>query len=234
MEIRVSDSGIGIPPEFLPYVFDRFRQAESTTTRQHGGLGLGLSIVRHLVELHGGTVEVESSGDGRGAVFTVRLPVRPASSTGAAAETAAAPAGEDAPPMGDCPDLLAGVRVLVLDDEADTRDLLVTTLEHCGAFVTAAASVAEALAALDRSMPDVLVSDIGVPGEDGYSLIRKVRAREAERGGHLPAAALTAYARTEDRLRALAAGFQTHIAKPVDPSELVARVAALVGRHATG
>jgi signal transduction histidine kinase len=223
--IQVSDSGIGIRPDFLPYVFDRFRQAEGSITRTHGGLGLGLSIVRHLIELHGGTAEVESAGEGQGATFIVRLPLR--------AELADDPLDRTAVTMGvfNTPELLAGVRVLVVEDEADTRDLLVVALQQCGAEVAAYGSVPEALAALDAAVPDVLLSDIGVPGEDGYSLIRKVRARGPGRGGDLPAAALTAYARAEDRLRALEAGYQTHLAKPVDPAELVAAVGRLAGRR---
>jgi signal transduction histidine kinase len=224
VEIEVSDSGMGIRPDFLPYVFDRFRQAESTTTRHHGGLGLGLSIVRHLVELHGGTVSVESQGEGKGAAFRVRLPLR-ASEPAVERREAPRPAvfGSDGWP-------LDGLHILVVDDEPDTRDLLATTLESCGARVTTVASVPEALSELDRARPDVVVSDIGVPGEDGYSLIRRLRARAAEQGGNVPAVALTAYARAEDRVRALAAGFQMHLAKPVDPAELVASVAALAGR----
>ncbi|HEV2856412.1 MAG TPA: response regulator [Thermoanaerobaculia bacterium] len=225
--IQVVDTGIGIRPEFLPFVFDRFRQAESSLTRSHGGLGLGLSIVRHLIELHGGTVEVESEGEGLGATFTVRLPLR--------AELAEGPPLSGQAPstsqVWSLPDLLQGVHVLVVEDEEDTRDLLVTALEQCGAEVAAFGSVPAALEDFDRAVPDVLVSDIGVPLEDGYSLIRKVRARKPGQGGNVPAAALTAYARAEDRLRALEAGFQTHLAKPVDPSEFVAAVARLAGRH---
>jgi len=226
--LQVNDSGIGIRPDFLPYVFDRFRQAESTLTRSHGGLGLGLSIVRHLVELHGGTVEVESAGEGQGASFAVRLPLRAELAEGSPIDLGQASSSR----VWSLPDLLKDVRVLVVEDEADTRDLLVTALEQCGAQVAAFASVAEAIAELDRAVPDVLVSDIGVPYEDGYSLIRKVRERRAADGGNVPAAALTAYARAEDRLRALEAGFQTHLAKPVDPSEFVATVARLAGRRA--
>jgi signal transduction histidine kinase len=227
VELRVSDTGVGIRPDFLPYVFDRFRQAESTTTRTHGGLGLGLSIVRHLVEQHGGTVQVESPGEGQGAAFLVRLPVRPAAEAAAAADQR--PGEEEREEPRSLPPL-DGVHVLVMDDEPDTRDLVETVLSHSGAQVTAVPSTAEALEALDRLRPDVLISDIGVPGEDGYSLMRKVRAREPERGGQMPALALTAYARTEDRVQALAAGFQMHVAKPVDPTELVAAVASLAGR----
>jgi signal transduction histidine kinase/ActR/RegA family two-component response regulator len=221
VEVRVSDTGIGIRPDFLPYVFDRFRQAESSTTRAHGGLGLGLSIVRHLVELHGGTVAVESPGEGQGTTFIVHLPVR---SAALAVDRRQSHPAWSAPP-------LDGLHVLVLEDEADTRELVTLTLTQGGAQVTAVPSAAEALAALDRSLPDVLVSDIGVPGEDGYSLLRKLRAREPARGGLVPAVALTAYARTEDRLQAFTAGFQMHLAKPVDPAELVAVVASLAGRR---
>ncbi|HEY9421243.1 MAG TPA: response regulator [Thermoanaerobaculia bacterium] len=223
--IRVTDSGIGIRPDFLPYVFDRFRQAESTLTRSHGGLGLGLSIVRHLVELHGGTVEVNSQGEGMGAVFTVRLPLR--------AELAEDPldqTGISTPRSWSIPDRLTGLRVMIVEDEEDTRELLVTALEQCGAEVAAFATVAAALEAFERGAPDVLLSDLGVPGEDGYSLIRKVRARPSSLGGAVPAAALTAYVRAEDRRQALAAGFQAHLAKPIDPSDLVATVARLAGR----
>ncbi len=224
--LQVSDSGAGIRPDFLPYVFDRFRQADGALTRTHGGLGLGLSIVRHLVELHGGTVEVASEGEGRGATFTVRLPLR----TGAPEE---APDERSASPVQgvwNLPGLLEDLRVLVVEDEADTRDLLVMALEQCGAAVAAFGSVPEALESFDRELPHVVVSDIGVPLEDGYSLIRKIRSREPGRGGEVPAAALTAYARSEDRQRALESGFQAHLPKPVDPSELIATVARLAGR----
>ncbi|HVG09717.1 MAG TPA: response regulator [Thermoanaerobaculia bacterium] len=236
-EIAVQDTGSGVRPDFVPYVFDRFRQAESSTTRQYGGLGLGLSIVRHMVELHGGTVSVESPGEGQGSTFTVRLPIRLGIEDGMMEGMLATLTERRQRPAEDVPDLvrskiLTGLRVLVMDDEADTRDLLVTALEQCGAQVTAVPSVPDALASLDRVLPDVLLSDIGVPGEDGYSLIRKLRLRSAELGGNLPAAAVTAYARSEDRIRALAAGFQAHLAKPIDPAELVATIAALAGRQA--
>ncbi len=223
--IQVSDTGIGIRPDFLPYVFDRFRQAEGSITRTHGGLGLGLSIVRHLIELHGGTAEVASEGEGEGATFRVRLPLR--------AELVEDPL--DSTAVGQSlfsrPDLLSGVRVVVVEDEADTRELLVMALQQCGAEVAAFSSAREALAAFDRAVPDVLLSDIGMPVQDGYELIHTPRSREAARGGNVPAAALTAYARAEDRLRALEAGFQTHIPKPVDPSELISTVARLAGRR---
>jgi signal transduction histidine kinase/ActR/RegA family two-component response regulator len=225
--IQVTDTGAGIRADFLPYVFDRFRQAEGSHIRSHGGLGLGLSIVRHLVELHGGAVEVESPGEGKGSTFTVKLPL--------AAELTEEHPVENQPAVSEVwslPDLLKDVRILVVEDERDTLDLLVTALAQCGAEVISAVSVPEALAAFDRAAPDVLVSDIGLPVEDGYSLIRKVRSRTPARGGRIPAAAVTAYAGAEDRRRALDAGFQSHLAKPVDPSELVMTIAALAGRRA--
>ena len=230
-EIIVSDTGPGIAPEFLPHVFDRFRQADSSITREHGGLGLGLAIVRHLVELHGGTVVVESGGAGQGATFRVKLPLmivhdeqRVIDSVERRHPTAGA--GQ----LPDCPPSLKGLRVLAVDDEAEARDLLTAMLERCGAHVRVAASAWAALEALESWRPDVLVSDIGMPDEDGYALIRKVRALPAERGGRIPAVALTAYARTEDRVRALSSGYQVHVAKPVEPAELAAVVASLAGR----
>jgi signal transduction histidine kinase/CheY-like chemotaxis protein len=221
----VRDSGAGIHRDFLPYVFDRFRQADSTATRVHGGLGLGLAIVRHLVELHGGTVAADSAGEGQGATFKVTLPRRaavlPAGVEAGEARAAAAGAFDEAPSP------LAGVRVLVVDDEPDARELLPSLLEPHGARVTVAASAAEALAALATEWADVLVADIGMPGEDGYSLIRSVRGLDG--GAKLPAIALTAYAGEGNRRRALEAGFQVHLAKPVDPSELLAAVLGLAG-----
>ncbi|MGH9901116.1 MAG: hybrid sensor histidine kinase/response regulator, partial [Pyrinomonadaceae bacterium] len=232
IETTVADTGEGISPEFLPYVFDRFRQADSTTTRAHGGLGLGLAIVRHLVEAHGGTVHVASGGKGRGATFTIRLPLAAAlavSSHWDGTERRARQTGEAARASGS-PEQLGGLRVLVVDDEPDTLELLSTALARHGAEVTTADSAAVALAVLERSRHDVMLSDIGMPDEDGYALIRKVRALPAERGGRTPAAALTAYAREEDRARALSAGFQAHLPKPVGPAELVSMVASLAGR----
>jgi len=228
IEIVVSDTGQGISPEFLPYVFDRFRQADAATTRRHGGLGLGLAIVRHLVELHGGTVHVDSPGEGQGATFTVSLPLMIVHRA-PGKEERRHPKVESAGDM-ECPPELDGLCVLVVDDELDARELLSVVLTQCGAKVTTAASVPDALAALEESRPDVIVSDIGMPEEDGYSFIRKVRALHDTRGGRIPAAALTAYAGAEDRKRALLAGFQLHIPKPVDPTELIAVVATLAGR----
>jgi CheY-like chemotaxis protein len=227
VEIGVSDTGPGIPPAFLPYVFDRFRQADSTLTRAHGGLGLGLAIVRHLVELHGGTVQATSPGQGQGASFTVRLPLARAGRAPALVEPAR-PAPAPAAPLGGAR-ALDGLRLLVVDDEAAARELLTTLFQDSGAEVTAVASAAEVLAALDRARPDVLVADIAMPGVDGYALIRQVRACPAERGGRVPALALTAYAGPKDRARALAEGFQEHVSKPIDVPTLTAVVARLAG-----
>jgi CheY-like chemotaxis protein/two-component sensor histidine kinase len=223
--LRVADTGVGIAPDFLPYVFDRFRQADSSTTRAHGGLGLGLALVSHLVEMHGGTVEAHSGGAGAGAVFTIRLRLQALE-----ADAAAPPPAAD----GAIPARLAGIRVLVVEDEADTRDLLAAALGHSGAKVDPAGSAQEALEALRRQRPDVLVCDIGMPGEDGLGLLSRVRALTPEEGGLVPAVALTAYARTDDRRRALAAGYQIHLAKPVDPDELIAAVARMAGHWRPG
>ncbi len=229
VEITVSDTGIGIAPEFLPHVFDRFRQADQRTTRQQGGMGLGLAIVRHLVELHGGTVRAESPGEGQGATFTVLLPVAPVYQA-AVEGVRVHPAARDTMPSFDCADRLDGLRVLVVDDEPDTRELLKAGLGQCGAEVTAASSAAEALVAISGGALDLLISDIGMPDEDGYDLIRRVRELPADSGRKVPAIALTAYARTEDRLQALRAGYQMHVPKPVEMAELVAVAASLVQR----
>ncbi|HEX3177560.1 MAG TPA: GAF domain-containing protein [Methylomirabilota bacterium] len=218
--VSVTDTGAGIAPEFLPYLFDRFRQADSTSTRMHGGLGLGLAIVRHLVTLHRGSVEAESRGLGAGATFRVRIPMAPIR---ALDETAIEPSDVRRPP-------LAGVRVLLVDDEQDTRELVTAVLEQAGAQVVVAASAAEALEALARARPHVLVSDVAMPDEDGYALLHRVRALGAADGGGVPAVALTAYGRAKDRARALAAGFQVHVPKPVDPADLVDVVARLARR----
>lgn len=230
VEIIVTDTGEGIDQEFLPYVFDRFRQADAKTTRRHGGLGLGLAIVRHLVEMHGGTVRAESAGENLGATFTVSLPLMPVyqQNSGQGLSTQAA-GGHSFMPL-QCPERLDGLKVLAVDDEADTREVLRTAFEQCGAEVTLAASAVEALKLLLETKPDVLISDIGMPEEDGYELISKVRELPVERGGKIPAVALTAYARGEDRLRALRAGYQMHVSKPVELAELVAIVARLTER----
>jgi PAS domain S-box-containing protein len=232
LEITVSDTGQGINPEFLPHVFESFRQADSSLTRNFGGLGLGLAIVRHLAELHGGTAHAYSAGEGQGASFTVKLPlmVMPDAERFSAEAATRHRAGAGYEAAFDCLPTLGGLRVLVVDDERDTRELLVAVLGQCGAEVTPVASVADALAALDDHKPDVVVSDVEMPGEDGYSFIRKLRALEQERGWRLPAAALTAHARVEDRMRALSAGFDTHVVKPVEPAELVTVIASLARR----
>jgi PAS domain S-box-containing protein len=228
MEISVADNGQGIMPEFLPHVFDKFRQADGGYGRQHGGLGLGLAIVRHLVELHGGTVHASSPGVGQGAVFTVALPVAPARAASSDERRDETHDGILAPEK---PPSLNGVRLLLVEDDADGRDLLVEMLTQSGAEVRAAGSAAEALATLDRWRPDAIISDIGLPDEDGYALMEKWRAQERERGvPQLPAIALTAYTRREDRLRALAAGYQSHISKPVVRVELLAVVASLINQ----
>jgi signal transduction histidine kinase/CheY-like chemotaxis protein len=223
VRLTVGDTGKGIPAEFLPHVFDRFRQADSATTRAYGGLGLGLAIVRHLAELHGGAVQAESEGEGRGSTFSVTFPLAQAASACGPAGPAAEASGQGAARA----EGLAGVRVLVVDDEQDTRGLITTVITQSGAEVASCASAGEALEKLKTWRPHILMSDIGMPGEDGYALIRQVRALPAERGGRTPAAALTAYARDEDRTRALAAGYQLHIAKPFSPADLLAAVADL-------
>ncbi|HEX5705840.1 MAG TPA: ATP-binding protein, partial [Pyrinomonadaceae bacterium] len=231
VRIVVSDTGQGIRPDFLPYVFDRFRQADQRITRQHGGLGLGLAIVRHLVELHGGTVAAESEGEGQGARFTVELPLAESREAdfGLRLDARNADEHEKSAMQNMHSEILRDLRVLLVDDEEDARLLLVAVLEQRGAVVAAVASAAEALEALKEFRPDILVSDIGMPEEDGYSLLRKVRALDAEAGGRVPAVAITAYAREEDRMRALLAGYQVHVAKPVNPAEFVAVVGGLAG-----
>lgn len=228
IEIAVKDTGQGINPNFVPYVFDRFRQADSSITRSSTGLGLGLAIVRHLVELHGGTVRAESPGEGQGATFTVKLPVIPMRNEVIPRKSVDIAVEEEAP-LDNSPSL-QGMRVIVVDDEADSREYIITLLEQCGAEVVATTSASEALDAVSHIKADVLVSDIGMPEEDGYSLIRKVRALKAEQGGQIPAVALTAYARAEDRTKAIAEGFQIHIPKPVEPAELATVVASLARR----
>ena len=232
VEFTVSDTGQGISAEFLPYVFERFRQADTTTTRQHSGLGLGLAITRQIVELHGGTIRAVSPGVGKGSSFIVRLPImivhdiEPLSSTATTQSSAAAkakPATESA--------RLDGMRVLVVDDEKDTRELLVMILTQSGARVTGCPSVADALEAVKREAHDIVISDIEMPREDGYSLIRKIRALEEEHDRGIPAIALTAHARASDRLQALSAGYQLHMTKPVEPAELVVAIANLTGRR---
>jgi signal transduction histidine kinase len=231
-DLVVEDNGPGIAPEFLPFVFERFRQADSSTTRTHKGLGLGLAIVRSLVEMHGGTIEAGNVSDnGRtGAMFTIRLPQQVARTTQPASGEGDAPA-DTAVWLGDAPSL-DGIRVLVVDDDHDARDLLTTILQRCGAKVAVASSAAEGFDLLSVERPDVLLSDIEMPDEDGYMFIKRVRALDGKAGGDVPAAALTAYASTGDRMKVLGAGFNMHVAKPVQPAELATIVANLAGRRA--
>ncbi|MBV8857482.1 MAG: response regulator [Acidobacteria bacterium] len=223
VRVRVSDTGQGIAPEFLPHVFERFRQQDGSTTREHGGLGLGLAIVRHIVEQHGGSVSAESGGEQRGATFTINLPVAAVKASKGGRGTSGPLPSQSSP--GDDSARLGGVRVLVVDDQADARELLAMVLSRAGAQVSTAASAAEALELLGREEPDVLVSDVGMPAEDGYALIGRVRDLTAAR---VPSVALTAYASEDDRRRALAAGFDAHLPKPVEPAELVSVIASLV------
>jgi PAS domain S-box-containing protein len=225
-EIEVSDNGQGIRPAFLPYVFERFRQADSSTTRTYGGLGLGLAIVRHLVEIHGGSVQAQSDGDGKGAKFTVRLPL-----LSAARKTDRNSPIEQSQSLPREPSL-TGVHVLLVDDDPATLEMISVALTGRDAKVTAVSSAREALAAIERSKPDVLVSDIAMPSEDGYELIEKVRALERDGAGAIPAVAITAYARDQDRRRALSSGYQSFLAKPIEPAELVSLVAKLAGKNA--
>jgi CheY-like chemotaxis protein/anti-sigma regulatory factor (Ser/Thr protein kinase) len=216
IEIQVADTGAGISPEFLPHVFERFRQSEGGPARKLGGLGLGLSIVHHVVTAHGGSVRADSAGPNQGATFTVRIPIL--------RDTAArvAPALNFTPPTS-----LSGMRILVVDDEEDTREYVRMLLTMCNARVSVADSAQTALALVEAEPPDVLVSDIAMPEQDGYRLIRQVRALPPDHGGRTPAVALTAYARVEDRTRAMLAGFQNHVTKPVEPDELIAVIASL-------
>lgn len=230
VEIKVSDTGQGIDPEVLPYIFDRFRQADNSYQRKHGGLGLGLAIVRHIVELHGGRVSAESLGEGQGASFTVSLPAYTKSQGGRLPEEAGA--GEVESPANSAPLPVAGLQVLLVEDDADSRNMVIRVLAEFGINVTAVSSSPEALVALQELKPDVLVSDIGMPGEDGYTLMRKVRQMEAGNGHRLPAIALSGYASKNDRSRAITAGFQMHIAKPIEIRRLVNAIAELAGRTA--
>ncbi|HUF24202.1 MAG TPA: response regulator, partial [Vicinamibacterales bacterium] len=229
IEIQVADTGAGIRPEFLPHLFERFRQGDHSTTRKHGGLGLGLSIVKSLVELHGGSVAASSPGEGQGTTVTVSLPLlavyQQADAGGRVHPASELPQAPAAPSRE-----LEGIRVLVVDDQPDARDLLTRVLEDGGAEVVAASSGEEALARIVEQAPDVLLSDIGMPEMDGFELLRRVRSLSPAPVGRTPAIALTAFSRSEERTRALRAGFVVHVTKPVDPSELVATVASVAGR----
>jgi CheY-like chemotaxis protein len=224
VEVRVHDTGQGIAPEFLPFIFEPFRQADASSTRAHPGLGLGLAIVKSLVEAHGGTISADSDGKGRGACFTVWVPTAGLAAPDGAAPATARLANRDA---GVAEVDLGGVSVLVVDDEPDTSEVVAAQLQASGASVRTAASAAAALALIQQTRFDVLVSDIGMPDEDGYSLIRKVRVLSDSTAASIPAAALTALARKEDRQHALQAGFQMHLTKPVDSKALVSAVATL-------
>jgi CheY-like chemotaxis protein/anti-sigma regulatory factor (Ser/Thr protein kinase) len=227
VEIAVSDTGQGIPAEFLPYLFEQFQQAETGTARTHGGLGLGLAIVRRIVELHGGTVVAESAGEDKGSTFTVKMPrmifARTAGELDRRHPTVGGPLEERSYPR------LDELRVLVVDDEPDSNEVMSTALASCGAEVRVAASAAEGLEELRRWTPDVIVSDIGMPGEDGYAFIAKIRAQPGAIG-RVPAIALTAYATADDRVRIFSTGFQVHVVKPINPDELLAVVASTAGR----
>jgi PAS domain S-box-containing protein len=231
IEITVSDTGIGIEPQFLPYVFERFRQADSSSTRKYGGLGLGLTIAHHIIELHSGSISASSPGRNQGATFIIRLPL---AMTSRAAQAGKRRLESEAPETkgrkgSEERQMLDGVRILLVEDDPDTLDMLKTIFDECGAEVITAASASEALEALERYRPDALVSDIAMPNQDGYDLIRQVRSRGPEQGGKIPAVAVTAYASAEDRMRVLASGYQIHVSKPVDPGELIATVASLTG-----
>jgi len=241
IRIKVSDTGRGIEPKFLPFVFDLFRQADSSSTRRYGGLGLGLSLVKYLVELHGGTITAASEGLGRGATFTVTLPRRHPELLAPPPAVAPREVRTEGAITLDEAFSLEGVSVLVVDDQEEARVILTQALGEYGAQVTAVSSGAEALALLsdpsNGKRPDALILDIAMPDEDGYSVLRKVRALEAEQGAaanQIPAVALTAYWQGEDRLRALQAGFQMHVAKPVEPAELAVVIASLTSRRAHG
>jgi CheY-like chemotaxis protein len=235
IEIAVSDTGVGIDPEFMPHVFERFRQANGALTRGHGGLGIGLAMARHIVEMHGGDISASSPGKGQGATFKIELPL---ASMASASRT---PGAERRPAVSDWPhekgrkateerQRLDGLRILLVESNRNIVERLRGIFNERGAEVITATSTSEAMSALEQRRPDALISDIAAPNQDGYELIREVRERETEHGGGIPAIAITASASAEDRVRALASGFQMHIARPIDPEEMIAVVASLVGR----
>ena len=228
IELSVTDTGQGISAEFLPHVFERFRQADASTTRAHGGLGLGLAIVKHLVELHGGTIDAKSAGEGQGSAFTVSLPIAVVRRR-TEGENRTHPRAPSATAV-NCELKLEGLTVLVVDDDPDARNLIRRVLEECDATVITAGSAAEAIKLLTRNQPDILLSDIGMPQVDGYEFLKQVRSLEIPKARSMPAIALTAFARSEDRTRALLAGYLVHVSKPVEPQELVATVASIAGR----
>ncbi|HSE23879.1 MAG TPA: ATP-binding protein [Pyrinomonadaceae bacterium] len=231
VEITVRDTGLGIRPEFLPFVFDRFRQADSSVTRTHSGLGLGLAIVRHLVELHGGTVHAESDGENQGATFKVCFPVLGAKLEDVDHDDPSLKTDMSSAIPFDDLNSLQGLHILIVDDDRDSLDLLVTVLQQCGAQVVTAGSASEGLDLISNAKPDIVISDIEMPNEDGYAFMRKLRALPANQGGQIPSVALTAHAKAEDRMRALAAGFHIHVPKPVEPAELLVAIKSLRERN---
>jgi CheY-like chemotaxis protein len=227
IEIRVSDNGRGIKPEFLPFIFERFSQGETSITRLHGGLGMGLAIAKAIIELHGGGITAFSEGEGTGSTFTISIPVMPVNKQPAPVERIHPRAWTEI--SVECPPEISGLKVLVVDDDPDTCEMIRFVLEQCGGHVTTATDVDGALDAFQSWKPAVLISDIGLPEIDGYELIQRIREEERASGTKTPAVALTAFARIEDRVKALAAGYQMHVAKPVEPGELLTIVASLAG-----